>query len=154
MRSWTNPIPWIVTLALLALPVVSMGCSSTDAPVEEDLNVGPQKFSADIQPIFGKQCALSTSCHQASNDNNLNLDDAATSYAALVNKPYSEDTSLTLVVPNSPDKSFLINKLEGNFKGLTCEVKGCGDPMPPTGGIPKRTVAQLRRWIADGAKND
>ncbi len=54
-----------------------------------------------------------------------------------------------IVVPGAPDASYLVQKLEGR-QGIA------GERMPRTGG-PYLTPGQmtiLKRWIANGAKND
>jgi hypothetical protein len=51
----------------------------------------------------------------------------------------------TLVIPNDPDNSYLIRKLEGNA--------GVGSvmPPPPRMALGAATIAEIRQWIADGA---
>ena len=55
------------------------------------------------------------------------------------------------VVPEDPDGSLLVHKLEGR------DADGapvCGDPMPRDRRLPVQWIAAVRQWIADGAALD
>ena len=61
-----------------------------------------------------------------------------------------------IVAPGDPGKSFLMHKMDNSLKceTLTCGAK-CGGSMPlgsPTLSQDQRDT--VRRWIAQGAKND
>lgn len=71
------------------------------------------------------------------------------SYANLVNRASTGKAGAILVVPNDPDNSYLIHKLEGRA-GIV------GERMPRTGG-PFLTDGQMlviKRWIQQGAQNN
>jgi hypothetical protein len=71
-----------------------------------------------------------------------------TAYASLVNRPSSRKPGAIRVIPNDPDGSYLIQKLEGSPDIM-------GDRMPQRG--PFLTPGQIqiiRRWIEVGAPNN
>lgn len=127
-------------------------------------------FSKDVLPIFRNSCGFS-SCHGNANPTDPtrhyygpgNSDPAPdmTQIAAIfeqsVGKPAVEEPSLSLIEPGKPDKSFLLYKLDGaSCASLPCAAKKtCGASMPqgnPLLAEEKRDT--IRRWIAQGAKND
>jgi hypothetical protein len=78
-------------------------------------------------------------------------DDVCSAYAAVVNKPSITPKcmgkGLTLVVPNQPASSFMLQKLKG--------MQPCGDPMP-LGGMGlvltnADVVQKIEQWIMAGA---
>lgn len=83
---------------------------------------------------------------------------------ALVGVASKTAAAMPLITAGDPQKSFLMLKVDGchNDAGLSCtpqdgaETNGvCGDPMPQSSDAlcqDERDV--LRRWIAQGAKND
>jgi hypothetical protein len=71
------------------------------------------------------------------------------SYQALINVPSRVKAGAVLVVPDNPDASYLVHKLEGRS-----DITGL---RMPRGSGPFLTTGQMdivRRWIALGAKND
>jgi hypothetical protein len=80
----------------------------------------------------------------------LNLTgDAASAYAALVNRPSSFAAGAVLIVPGDPDNSYFVRKLHGSA-GIT------GARMP-FNGPPYLTDGQMlviEKWIRDGALNN
>lgn len=110
-------------------------------------------YANDVFPLFGS-CA--GACHAGMTPRaSLNLEDAATAYAALVGVASGQCASSpkTLVVAGDVAGSYLINKLTGI---------GMCDPstqrqMPRGTGAVLLTEAQIdviRAWIATGALND
>jgi hypothetical protein len=71
------------------------------------------------------------------------------SYGQLVSRASSFKAGAVLVIPNDPDGSYLIHKLEGR-SGII------GQRMPRTGGpfLTEGQVRIIRRWIELGARND
>ena len=70
-------------------------------------------------------------------------------YNALVNARSVEKPNLLRVAPGDPDNSYMVHKLEGGPNIV-------GERMPRGGG-PFLTSGQMlviRRWIAEGARND
>jgi hypothetical protein len=133
----------------------------------------PPKWKEGVAPLFHNSCAFS-SCHGTTTpQNGLTLDgtDDASRKAvrdALINKvacqptasmPCSrKDTSLLLVVPGDPAKSFLIHKLNGDFKDLSClsiPVTKCGAQMPNTGlPLSGGEIGLVTEWVRLGALDD
>ena len=97
----------------------------------------------DIQAaVFTPTCATST-CHTgATPAAGLDLSDADTSHAALVDVPSSQGT--LLVAPTMPDNSYLVHKIEG--------TQAVGQRMPlgraPLG---QPEIDAIRLWITNGA---
>ena len=92
-----------------------------------------------------------TNCHIAARAQfvgNLNLSEGV-SYAQLVNVPSTNLRSATRVIPGDPDNSYLVRKLEGGPSIF-------GNRMPNTGGpyLTSGQMAIIRRWIAEGARNE
>jgi len=97
-------------------------------------------------------------------------------YDGIVNKASVEDPSMPYVTKSDPAMSFLMRKMDGDFASLTCVADNslfqkyamqysltspCGGQMPEQlmpldgddGGSPGPRD-QVRRWIAQGAKNN
>jgi len=107
-------------------------------------------FAKDIQKkIFDSTCAT-TFCHgTGAASGGLDLSDGA-AYANLVGvlatNEAAKAANLQRVLPNDPDDSFLLLKLEGTL------AAGQGVPMPLVGGpLPASAIDTIRRWIAAGA---
>ena len=93
--------------------------------------------------VFTPTCATAN-CHTGANPSaGLDLSDADTSHAALVDMPSSQGT--LLVAPTLPDDSYLIHKIEG--------TQAQGQQMPAGGAPPldAAEVAAIRLWILNGA---
>ena len=71
------------------------------------------------------------------------------SYNQMVGRASSFKPGAVLVVPNDPDGSYLIHKLEGQG-GII------GERMPRTTGpfLTEGQISIIRRWIELGARND
>jgi hypothetical protein len=71
------------------------------------------------------------------------------SHASLVGRASGFKPGAVLVVPNSPDESYMIHKLEGRSDIV-------GQRMPRTGGpfLTDGQISIIRRWIELGARND
>jgi len=71
------------------------------------------------------------------------------SYAQLVGRASSFKAGAVLVVPNDPDGSYMIHKVEGRSDVV-------GQRMPRTGGpfLTEGQIRIIRRWIEQGAQND
>ena len=91
-------------------------------------------------------------CHTNAGGRNpssgLNLATGA-SYSALVNRASIAKPGAVLVIPGDPDNSYLVQKIEGS-PGIV------GMRMPRTGGpyLTPGQITVIRRWIAEGAKNN
>jgi hypothetical protein len=124
---------------LLAISILMM-CSGQQKDQEKPL------LSTIQKNIFDKQCAT-PGCHSGYKpQDQLDLGEGQ-SYKNLVNVPCVQIQDLLLVDPGHPDKSYLMNKIEGT------QVVGERMPMgkPP---LPDTDIKMIRRWIKDGAKNN
>jgi len=154
-------------LSVLASSVPLGGCSGDEA-VCKDYSPPPSfdpqnpqvSFSKDVMPIFTQSCAF-TSCHGSStgsaNGVFLGGTDPTRVYQAIVDVRSSELPTMSYVKAGEPRESFLLRKMDGSQCALSSECTGndCGQSMPrndETLPIEKRDV--VRRWIAQGAKND
>ena len=120
---------------------------------------GSPKFSAIYQEIIaGTGCNGGPTCHAGSVAGALKMTTPAEAYAALVgvkamgmNVPAGgtdcRTTNLLRVAPSDPNNSLLVQKLES-------ATPACGTRMPPGGMLSAPQLAQIRAWIANGAKND
>jgi hypothetical protein len=142
-------------LALGAAAVVSCspgsgeGLDQNGRPLgENDPTVPLTAQLASIQQnVLTPNCAIS-GCHTgAAAPQGLRLDDA-NSFALLVGIPSNEVPGLLRVDPGNPDRSYLIQKLEG--------TAAAGERMPLNGPpfLPQKTIDVIRQWITDGALPD
>ncbi len=95
--------------------------------------------------VFTPTCATS-SCHSGANPSGgLDLSDADTSHAELVDVPSDDDPMILRVAPGAPDDSYLVQKIEG--------TAAQGQQMPPGGAAPlsQAEIDAIRQWITDGA---
>jgi hypothetical protein len=107
-------------------------------------------------PIVGDYCALSA-CHAAGQSNlgiHLTFDKAQV-YAEL-QKESPTFSGVQFVVPGKPDESLVMGKMEGTQAKVPGCTSGCGNAMPPPPDplVPEAKRDVVRRWIANGAKND
>lgn len=107
--------------------------------------------------IVNKGCAGNALCHAGEAGGQLVMKDRDSSYKALVDVaamgtnaagggPNCADSGLKRVVPNKPDESLFVQKLEG--------TEACGMEMPPGAKLPDAQLKQVRDWISNGAQND
>jgi hypothetical protein len=126
-------------------------------------------FKADVLPIFRTSCGLSASCHGDENGppgqpylgssvvaGELTASQIDAIFAATVNVASTTAPGMKRVAPSDPAMSFLLHKIDNTFDCplVECSVE-CGGSMPlgsPT--LPQDTRDVVRRWIAQGAKND
>jgi hypothetical protein len=105
---------------------------------------GVPSFSGDLLPIFENGCAGSD-CHtEMDRIAPLGLD-PADAYANLVGAASEDCGGKDLVVPGSPDQSYLVDKLMG---GSLC----AGERMPLSeDALPSAGIRQVVDWICAGA---
>jgi hypothetical protein len=131
----------------------TMASGHTDRDAVKLLCVGaaPITFATLQKKIFTPSCA-SLSCHGAGQAGGLVLT-AGSAYGDLVGvpatNPAAQAAGLLRVAPGDPERSFLLDKLEGM---LTPDE---GDAMPRVGSsLPASSIDLVRRWIAAGAPAD
>lgn len=123
----------------LIIPVLMM-CSGQQKNQEKPL------LSTIQKNIFDVHCT-SSGCHGGLEpQDQLDLEDGQ-SYKNLVNVPSTQVQDLLLVNPGNPDKSYLVDKLEGN------KVVGERMPMGKTR-LSDKDIKMIRDWIKEGAKNN
>ena len=143
----------IVTLLVFAIAV---GCAGDGSQLGSDdmldeMMEGPQVTLADIQQdVFSAICI---NCHITGGTASfLILDSERNSLASLVNVPSLEIPMLFRVVPQDPDQSYLVWKVEG--EGPNGEPI-LGERMPPASAgeapLSAEQIADIRSWILDGA---
>lgn len=130
--------------------VCACSAESTDpvgeggAPGEVESEV--PSFKEEILPMFSVSCSGSD-CHTEGGEAPLNLE-AALAYANIVNVEAEDCAGKRLVVPGSPDTSYLVDKLMG---GNICEggrMPLADEPLPNLG------IARVVRWICAGAPDN
>jgi hypothetical protein len=132
-------------------------CTDYEPPPGFDLQNPAVKFNAEVMPIFKNSCTFSQ-CHNKGNRNGVTLEgDADTIHRGIVSVRASELSKMDFVKPGDPHESFLMRKLDASHCVLDAQcVNGdCGAAMPRNDdrlGEDQRHV--IRRWIAQGAKND
>lgn len=148
--------------ALTACPGESGNGSSCDdyaPPAGFDATTPAVSFSKDVMPIFGQSCAFST-CHGSTvgTANGVFLGkDAPRVHAALVGVKGDELRAMPLVTPGNPRESYVMRKMDGSQCALDAQCTGgsCQGSMPKNEGVLDVATRDIvRRWIAQGAKND
>jgi hypothetical protein len=121
------------------LPAISLLCPIAAA-------AEPVSFAADVQPILTRHCVM---CHlpgAAQGDHSLYPD----AWASMVNAP-SVQSSLMLVEPGEPDKSYSYLKINGDHLA----AGGSGEIMPfPNGPLTAEEITVFRLWIEQGAERN
>ena len=160
------------TVALVALAALA-GCSPSSGsgsssgsscvdyapPAGFDAKTPSVSFANDVMPIFGQSCAFST-CHGSSTGpaNGVFLGkDPARVYAAIVGVRGDELQSMPFVTAGDPRQSYLMRKMDGSQCALDamCTGGSCQGSMPKNeDSLDLATRDIVRRWIAQGAKND
>jgi hypothetical protein len=120
------------------------------------------QFQADVLPIFQQACGLSASCHGDGAPAAQPYLGATTSPDVMkifdmnVNVDSMKEPGMKIIAPGDPEHSFLMHKMDGT---LQCELlkcgTACGGSMPLLAQPrPIEDRDKVRRWIAQGAKND
>ena len=140
-------------------PGPASSCNDYAPPATFDALSPAVSFSKDVLPIFARSCAFST-CHGSTTGpaNGVFLGrDGPRVHAAVVNVKGDELDSMPFVSPGNPRESYLMRKMDGSQCALDEKCKGasCQGSMPKGDApleLPTRDI--VRRWIAQGAKND
>ena len=124
------------------LPLPSPEGGVPDGPAAPDGSV--VNFQTEVQSIFTQSCA-SSACHAgAAPKAGLSLEDGK-SISNLVGVGSVQCSSLKRVEAGAPDKSYLVQKLEGQGSCFTM------NRMPPGGPLGQAEIALAQAWIAAGA---
>ena len=135
-------------------------CSDYTPPASFDALNPTVSFARDVMPIFGEGCAFA-SCHGSASGNTngvfLGGTDPARVHQAIVDVRSSKLPTMSFVKAGDPRESFLLRKMDGSHCVLDAQCTGndCGQSMPrndDTLSLDERDT--IRRWIAQGAKND
>jgi hypothetical protein len=130
-------------------------------------------FSTDVLPTFQRSCGIAgATCHGAPSVVTvaqrpfLGYFDGGTDGSAvvsgLVGVVSPEDPKLSIVKASDPANSYLMHKLDGDqctfakdcAQGQT-QYTDCGQQMPYSSpALDEATRDTVRRWIAQGAKNN
>lgn len=160
----------------------SAGCVDYASVNVNACNGGPCSFANDVVPVFQGACAISSSCHLSggsptgeglglgpSNSMTPTQMEIDAIHASLVSVT-AVRSSLNLVEPGDPGKSWLLAKIDyademdsdarpkfSACAALACEgsAEGCGKSMPEIGPLlDEDRASKIRAWIADGAQNN
>ena len=144
-----------------------------------DLTTPTVSFAKDVQPVFNQSCAISGStCHgdQSLQKNEgstgqvwlgLPVDagapDSAQVLMGIVGVKSPENPKMDIVAAGDPANSYMMHKLDYDecLYAATCNATrnqlfvNCGLGMPYSSGtLDADTRDTIRRWIAQGAKNN
>jgi len=160
----------------LALVVVAPGCSDETGGADAchdytSFNSASRTvgFAADVLPIFRRSCGLSGACHGSEAapagqpylgppevDGMVTAAQLTAIFNQNVGATSVKATGMKIVEAGSPQKSFLMHKMDGTLtcSDVACEA-GCGSSMPLANpALPEADRETVRLWIAQGAKND
>lgn len=127
-------------------------------------------FLVDVLPLFRRSCGLSAACHNQQDPfgqpylgpmlgemvTPQNIDDIL---KGIVDVAALKEPGMAIVKTGDPEHSFLMHKIDGTLScdALACAAdQGCGTPMPQGAKelLPLHERDTIRRWIAQGAKNN
>ena len=135
------------------------GCNDYAPPAGFDARSPAVSFSRDVVPIFSASCAFSTCLGSPTGPaNGVFLgQDTPRVYTAIVGAKGNELASMPFITPGNPRESYLMRKMDGSQCALDPQCTGgsCRGSMPK-GDVPLDVATRdvVRRWIAQGAKND
>jgi hypothetical protein len=129
-----------------------------------------RSFRKDVLPIFEQSCSLSSSCH--GNPKSPMTGDGYQPYlgevdptemapsdvpkilSLIVSQPSPSATGENIVEPGKPEKSYLMQKMDGDVDCgvVKCTFDDCGKGMPEgVKPLPQETRDTIRDWIQQGA---
>ena len=137
------------------LPLVlflAAACGSVKSPTEpsEEPSGGaaPFTFTRIQAEVFTPSCAKA-GCHSPATGSGGLVLAAGGSYAEIVNQPSTGNSSLDLIEPGDPGRSYLIKKLRGDP-----DITGDRMPLDQPGGLPQEQIDGIIAWVQAGAPND
>ena len=146
----------LTTLVVIAVSACTNEvCKPYVLPAGTDLSTPAVTFRADIMPVLAASCA---SCHGAPESAPLGVvlgADADQARASLLAPP-QKGYALPYVAPGDPSGSMITHMLDWDSScTAACQSAHCGDDMPYGGPqISDDDRMKVRRWIAQGAKDD
>jgi hypothetical protein len=136
-------------------------------------------FKADVLPILRASCSDTMSCHGSQNNPDptqhfygtpesqgaMTAAQIQAIFAGAVNQASIDEPDMDVIKAGDPAHSFMTYKLDAtsavDCSALTCNAAmACGSPMPmsatPMSATPLSLASRdvIRRWIAQGARND
>ncbi len=125
----------ILTLAGAARIFAAPGAAPAEDPNAQ------VSFFKHIRPIFQANC---TGCHQPAKAKNAYL---MTDFARMLEGgDDAKETGKKAIVPGQPDASLLIAQITPK--------DGSAEMPPKKAPLAEKDIARIRKWIAEGAKND
>jgi hypothetical protein len=139
---------------------------------DADLTTPTVSFGSDIVPIMNFSCGIAgATCHgtpevTAQQRPFLGLFDGGTDageiISGIVGVKSNEDPTMNVVTASDPANSFLMHKVDWDECTLTAQCAAtktqytnCGQGMPYSSDqLDQPTRDKIRRWIAQGAKNN
>lgn len=138
-------------------------CKTYVVPPGTDLTSPTVSLKNDVLPIFVQSCTFSA-CHGvmtgANNGVYLGEHTGTTTTATVVSglaKTTLHLASTPYVTAGNPGQSFLMHKMDGDQCAfdMKCTSGSCGTSMPQGDAVlPVATRDVVRRWIAQGAKDN
>ncbi len=130
---------------LCAVTLVACGTEDEPAATADPIGLDPT-FASINGELLAKTCAFS-GCHAGSAPRaGLKLDGTPDENYQEVLAKSTQAKTLSLVEPGNPDKSWLYMKIAGTHT--------YGQRMPQGSPLHADDVAAVRKWIADGAKQN
>lgn len=144
MRS--RPVRNAILLAALLLAA----CGDVKLPTEPSVEPeGPAFTFAQVQAqIFTPNCAKA-GCHSAAAASNGLVLEAGSAYSEIVSQPAVGNSSLDLIEPGDPDRSYLIKKLRGDP-----DITGARMPLDNPGSLTQEQLDGIVGWVLAGAPNN
>jgi hypothetical protein len=127
------------SVVFLALGIA--GCGS---------NSGGTGYKATVAPIFQAKCV---NCHWTESPIGYQLQNPFDPTTGIVGRlgSWTAARHATVVVPGSPDQSFLVDKVQAT--DLNPDTEGASMPFSPAP-VTTTELASIRTWIQNGANND
>lgn len=139
--------------AILLAALLLAACGDVKSPTEPSGGSGgvesPAFTFAQVQAqIFTPNCAKA-GCHAASAASGGLVLEAGRSYSEIVNRPAVGNSSLDLIEPGNPERSYLIKKLRGDP-----DITGAPMPLDNPGSLTQEQIEGIIGWVLAGAPND
>ncbi len=128
-----------LVLAGAVLAFLAPTTRAADPPADKPKEPTDVSYYRDVRRIFQQHCQ---GCHQPAKPLGSFV---MTEYADLLK---AGDHKLAGVVPGQPDNSFIVEQITSKDGGKTATMPKNNEPLNAA------DIATIRKWIADGAKDD